>query len=157
MESGRMKLTAGGSAVEVRIEGETAVIGDRRVPFRVRRRAGRLESIEISGAVVPVRTVRSGDSVLLWAAGRVWRIRPAARRAARADHTLGQVSPMPGRLLRIVANPGERVERGQPILVLEAMKMEHVIRAAEAGRLARIAFVEGDLVDAGALLAEIEE
>ena len=151
-----MKLTAGGASVEVRIEGDTAVIGDRRVPFRARRRGGTLESIEISGALVPVRTVRSADSVLLWSAGRVWRIGPASRRAARADHGLGLVSPMPGRLLRVLAKSGDRVERGQPILVLEAMKMEHVIRAAEAGRLARIAFTEGDLVDAGALLAEIE-
>lgn len=151
-----MKLTAGGEPVEVRIEGDAALIGDRRVPFTVRRSAGEVESLEIDGRVVPVRAARSGTAVLVWAAGRICQIRPAASRAARPEHALDLLSPMPGRLLRILAPQGARVERGQPILVLEAMKMEHVIRATEAGRLVRVSFGEGDLVEAGALLAEIE-
>ncbi len=152
-----MRLTAGGDAVEVRVETDSAVIDDRRVDFRALRPGGEIDALEILGTLVAVRTVRLRNSVLVWAAGRVCRIREAARHSGRSEHGLDLLSPMPGRLLRILALAGSRVERGQPILVLEAMKMEHVIRAAEPGRLVRLPFGEGDLVEAGALLAEIEQ
>ncbi|HEV2064414.1 MAG TPA: acetyl-CoA carboxylase biotin carboxyl carrier protein subunit, partial [Thermoanaerobaculia bacterium] len=51
---------------------------------------------------------------------------------------------------------GDRVEKGQVILVLEAMKMEHAIRAPGAGVVARFFHGEGELVDAGTELAVIE-
>jgi biotin carboxyl carrier protein len=51
---------------------------------------------------------------------------------------------------------GDRVSRGDAILILEAMKMEHAIRATADGVVVRIVPAEGDLVDAGAELAVIE-
>jgi biotin carboxyl carrier protein len=62
---------------------------------------------------------------------------------------------MPGRVRMVVAVPGTRVSRGEVVLILEAMKMEHAIRAPRDGMVARIFFREGDLVEAGAMLAEI--
>ncbi len=63
---------------------------------------------------------------------------------------------MPGRVRRTLVRPGERVAQGQVVLILEAMKMEHAIRAPRDGVVARLAHAEGDLVEAGTELAAIE-
>jgi len=63
---------------------------------------------------------------------------------------------MPGRVRRTAAAAGDRVARGDVILVLEAMKMEHSIRAPRDGVIRAVHVREGDLVDAGMELADIE-
>jgi 3-methylcrotonyl-CoA carboxylase alpha subunit len=71
------------------------------------------------------------------------------------EHGHGSLSaPMPGKLVRIVAEPGTTVAKGQPLLILEAMKMEHTIRAPAAGTVNKINFVLNDLVEQGALLLD---
>ena len=66
------------------------------------------------------------------------------------------LAPMPGRVIRVDAAEGVRVEIGQPMLVLEAMKMEHEIVAPSAGVVTALPVGVGDQVDAGALLAAID-
>jgi 3-methylcrotonyl-CoA carboxylase alpha subunit len=61
---------------------------------------------------------------------------------------------MPGRIVRLLVSEGETVARGTTLLVLEAMKMEHEIRAPHDGTVARLPFLVGDQVDAGAPLVE---
>jgi 3-methylcrotonyl-CoA carboxylase alpha subunit len=63
---------------------------------------------------------------------------------------------MPGRIVRQPIKPGEQVARGAPLLVLEAMKMEHTIVAPSDGRVRAIHFVEGDQVEEGAVLLDFE-
>lgn len=63
---------------------------------------------------------------------------------------------MPGKILRILAQPGQHVERDQPIVVMEAMKMENEIRAAHAGKVSQVKVVEGQAVETGADLVLIE-
>lgn len=65
-------------------------------------------------------------------------------------------APMPGKLVRIVAEPGTTVAKGQPIIILEAMKMEHTIRAPAAGTVKKVNFAINDLVEQGALLVDFE-
>jgi biotin carboxyl carrier protein len=65
-------------------------------------------------------------------------------------------APMPGKLVRLLAAPGEQVAAGQPILVIEAMKMQNELRAPKSGRLAAISVREGETVAAGAVLVTIE-
>ncbi|RMF17257.1 MAG: acetyl-CoA carboxylase biotin carboxyl carrier protein subunit, partial [Alphaproteobacteria bacterium] len=67
------------------------------------------------------------------------------------------VAPMPGKVLEVQVREGDRVEHEQPLLILEAMKMEHQLRAPRAGRVARLAVAVGDQVEEGALLLKIEE
>jgi 3-methylcrotonyl-CoA carboxylase alpha subunit len=62
---------------------------------------------------------------------------------------------MPGRVRRVLVVGGAAVERGQPLLVLEAMKMEHSIRAPRDGVVRRVCVAEGELVDAGVELVEL--
>ncbi len=78
-----------------------------------------------------------------------------SRRAAAVEHLDGLAAPMPGRVRRLVAAEGSAVARGDVLLVLEAMKMEHAIRAPRDGVLERFRVAEGDLVEAGAELAEL--
>jgi propionyl-CoA carboxylase alpha chain len=66
-------------------------------------------------------------------------------------------SPMPGSVWKVLAAAGDQVEKGQPLLVIEAMKMEHEIVAPVAGPLEEMRVAEGDQVDAGAILAVIGE
>jgi 3-methylcrotonyl-CoA carboxylase alpha subunit len=152
-----MKLSRGDRAAEVRVEGESAVIEGRRVPFQAIRAGGRLEAIRAGSDVVRVRVERDGSRVLVWCAGSVHEFRQTALRAAAAAEASGDLlAPMPGRVRSVLLGPGERVGRGDVILILEAMKMEHAIRAPRSGTVARVLFAEGDLVDAGAVLAEIQ-
>ncbi len=72
------------------------------------------------------------------------------------DLEIGPVAPMPGTIVALVAKPGETVEAGEPMLIMEAMKMEHTLRAPARGRVARFACAVGDFVAEGAALLEFE-
>ncbi|MEV4009197.1 biotin carboxylase N-terminal domain-containing protein [Nonomuraea angiospora] len=67
------------------------------------------------------------------------------------------LAPMPGSVLRVEVEPGDRVTKGQPVLVLEAMKMEHRIAAPSDGVVADVHVEKGRQVEAGAVLAIIQE
>jgi 3-methylcrotonyl-CoA carboxylase alpha subunit len=66
------------------------------------------------------------------------------------------VAPMPGTVTRVLVEPGTEVVRGTPLIVLEAMKMEHTLRAPADGRLAALKCAVGDFVQEGAELAGFE-
>ncbi|HYV41048.1 MAG TPA: biotin/lipoyl-containing protein [Thermoanaerobaculia bacterium] len=151
-----MKLSSGEEVAEVLIERENALLDGRRVMFDASRRDGRLEAIRIGQDVFRIRVAREKERVFVWCAGEVREFRRAGRRAARMTEAAGGLAaPMPGRLRRIVAKAGSSVARGDVILILEAMKMEHAIRAPRAGKVEKIFHAEGDLVEAGEALAEI--
>jgi len=63
---------------------------------------------------------------------------------------------MPGRIVRILVAPGAPVKKGQPVLVVEAMKMENEMKAPVDGVLAEVFVSEGQVIEAGAKLARIE-
>ena len=64
-------------------------------------------------------------------------------------------APVPGLITRILVQPGEKVEAGQPLLVLEAMKMENEIKAPRNGTLLQLNTQTGKTVTLGDVLAEI--
>jgi acetyl/propionyl-CoA carboxylase alpha subunit len=63
---------------------------------------------------------------------------------------------MPGRVVQVMSSPGDEVQPGQPILVLEAMKMQNEIKSPQAGRLVQVCFQAGDYVEAGSILFTVE-
>ena len=65
-------------------------------------------------------------------------------------------APMPGRVTRLLVGPGERVEKGQALAVLEAMKMESRFEAPRAGVVAAVHVREGDQVEEGTVLLDLE-
>ncbi len=66
------------------------------------------------------------------------------------------LAPMPGRVVRVLVGPGDTVEAGQPVLVIEAMKMENELRSPRAGRIKDVAVEQGASVEAGRVLVVIE-
>ena len=69
----------------------------------------------------------------------------------------GLTAPMPGKVISTHAAVGDRVESGQLLLVLEAMKMEHRVTAPEAGAVSEFRVAEGEQVGNGELLVVIDE
>jgi biotin carboxyl carrier protein len=63
------------------------------------------------------------------------------------------VAPMPGKVVRILVHPGDHVEAGQGLLVVEAMKMQNEIRSPKSGTVERVVAKEGQPVNAGEVLA----
>jgi biotin carboxyl carrier protein len=72
-----------------------------------------------------------------------------------ADGVQSLLAPMPGKVVRVLARPGDMVEAGQGILVVEAMKMQNEMKAGRAGRVLSIAVQEGATVKADEVLARI--
>ena len=87
----------------------------------------------------------------------VFESQPAtARKTRRIEHPEGEISmPMPGRVVRVHVSEGEAVKRGQALVVVEAMKMEHTLKAPRDGSVRHLSAKDGVLVEAGAMLMEI--
>jgi propionyl-CoA carboxylase alpha chain len=64
---------------------------------------------------------------------------------------------MPGSVVTVAVEAGQHVDAGQPVLVLEAMKMQHTVTAPHAGVVTDVAVASGDQVAAGSVLAVVEE
>lgn len=65
------------------------------------------------------------------------------------------LAPMPGKIVRVLVQPGDRVEAGQGLLVVEAMKMQNEIRSPKSGTIERILASEGQTVNAGEILCVV--
>ena len=78
----------------------------------------------------------------------------ARRREGGAGGSLE--SPMPGVVTRVMVAAGDTVAKGQPMVAIEAMKMEHVIRAPGPGRIKRVLAKPGEMVNGGVALVELE-
>ncbi len=65
-------------------------------------------------------------------------------------------SPMPGRIVAVLVKTGDRVAKGQPLVILEAMKMEHTLTAPFQGTVTAISATEGNQVSEGVVLARID-
>jgi 3-methylcrotonyl-CoA carboxylase alpha subunit len=90
------------------------------------------------------------------AAVRLRHIDPLAPRAASAAAAGGVTSPMPGRVVAVLVAAGDTVAAGQPLVVVEAMKMEHAIKAPAAGIVTAVRFKPGDQVGDGEALVTFE-
>jgi 3-methylcrotonyl-CoA carboxylase alpha subunit len=98
-----------------------------------------------------------GDALLVTMQGATWRFAVArtdgAHAGASGDGAI--LSPMPGRIIAVEVEQGQAVTRGQKLLTLEAMKMEHTMIAPFDGIVAELAAVAGAQVQVEALLARI--
>jgi len=97
------------------------------------------------------------DTVVVFEGGEPFVItRPVAAGGAGAASSDGAITaPMPGRIVQLSVKPGDRVERGRTLLVLEAMKMEHALAAPIDGVVAEVRVAQGDQVSEGALLVKL--
>lgn len=149
------------------------------VAYRMARRGHRVAEVALDGEVLDVAVgAVAPDGVVLTAGGvtrryvvdRVGAVvyvdgpdgssrlveedrHPVAAEQVSAGSAL---APMPGSVVRVAVAAGDRVEAGQVLVVLEAMKMEHAVHAGTSGTVAEVDVVEGDQVETGRLLAVVE-
>jgi biotin carboxyl carrier protein len=101
-------------------------------------------------------TSKDGDTMVI-ARGKEAVLSDAGKKMKKAGaHAGGLTSPMPGKIFKILKEAGAEVKKGEAILILEAMKMEHSIRSDKDGKVKKIFFQVGQLVQGGVLLAEVE-
>jgi len=106
------------------------------------------------------RAIRRGDNLYLEWDGElrcVQRVDPIAEAEASHAHHGGLTAPMNGSIVRVLVEAGQHVEAGAALVVLEAMKMEHSIRAPQAGVVKSLYCSEGELVSEGTALVELED
>ena len=106
--------------------------------------------MHVAGRTVPVQVRPS-----------TWMTRQGASSALRAGQLSGSgpqrvVSPMPGKIVRVLVKAGDPVTAKQGLVVVEAMKMENELRAARDGRVRELSVAEGQSVDAGTVLLVVE-
>lgn len=146
-EPWHFELPAGARQRRVRASGADAVLvedGERAQAIRVVRQGRR-------------RLVRRGllSVELELASGLRDRQEGAPLAGVESDSVVR--APLPGRIVKIAVQPGQEVGTNQTLLVLEAMKIEHLVGAPRDGRVRRVRCTVGDQVELGAVLIELEE
>ncbi|GLZ11409.1 acetyl/propionyl-CoA carboxylase subuit alpha [Actinomadura sp. NBRC 104425] len=155
----------GGDPVEVRVQGRAhdalVAVGDA-APVRASlRRDGRTLTLAHGDRTLTFRHARDGGTLWLGRDGHAWALAEHVRAetgggaSAAGDGVVR--SPMPGTVLSVKASQGERVAAGQPLVVVEAMKMEHTVTAPVAGTVTDLPVRAGAQVALDAVLAVIEE
>ncbi|NVZ73462.1 ATP-grasp domain-containing protein, partial [Pseudomonas gingeri] len=117
-------------------------------------------SIERQGIRRRYRAIRQGDNLYLQWQGELLAISafdPIAAVEASHGHQGGLTAPMNGNIVRVLVQVGQSVEAGTQLVVLEAMKMEHSIRAPQAGVVKALYCQEGEMVSEGSALVELQE
>ncbi|TWP33954.1 biotin carboxylase N-terminal domain-containing protein [Leekyejoonella antrihumi] len=115
-------------------------------------------TLEVDGVEQRLTVTRYGtELVVVDTADGAVALRPVPRFVdpSQAVAAGSLVAPMPGSVTRIAVEEGQQVEAGAPLLWLEAMKMEHVVRAVEAGVVEQIAVSVGQQVEPGTVLAVV--
>jgi biotin carboxyl carrier protein len=148
----------GNSRFEVRIDGVA-------LPLEARRQAGDTLSLRLTDGsthLVDVQRPFGSGQRTLTIDGQRLQTAVNGRRERRAAAATGGVgtqrvtAPMPGKVIRVLVAPGQQVEARQPLVVVEAMKMENELSVARAGRVAEVQVAEGQSVEAGRLLVLVE-
>jgi 3-methylcrotonyl-CoA carboxylase alpha subunit len=112
-------------------------------------------ALELDGARQDATIVRQGMTLTVVFADETCRLierDPLAPTPPEEDAAGRLTAPMPGKVLAVLVAPGAGVRRGQLLMVLEAMKMEHAITAPADGVVDAVHYAAGDLVEEGALL-----
>jgi 3-methylcrotonyl-CoA carboxylase alpha subunit len=113
---------------------------------------------DIDGGRVTATVVLEADALTVFAFGACHRLE-RQRLASVEDEEPGGllVSPLPGSVAQVLVEEGQTVDKGQALMIVEAMKMEHTIAAPHRGRVAQIYYSAGEQVAEGAQLLAMEE
>ena len=114
---------------------------------------------DLDGLRVSAAVVHDGDRVTILSGGRAHRIErmdPMALRDIDLDEGGKVTAPLPGKIVQVQVEVGGSVSKGDPLLILEAMKMEHTITAPRDAVIAALPFAPGEQVEEGAELVMFE-
>ena len=165
-----MKLIIDGQEFEVQPGGDTVAVADQQYSIRVTRqndivtvyvneRPFRVQLPEPSAEEGAIKLLVDAKEYEVEVKGRAAarpKASPAARRPAPAGGAGSIVAQMTGRVIRVDVQPGDQVEAGATLLILEAMKMENEIAAPKAGTVKDVAVAAGSRVSDGDLLLVLE-
>ena len=150
-----------GTALRIGVRGHAGGaqvrIGDRAAVPATARRLPDGMLLTWAGTTVRVLTAIEGAVTWIWLGGGTYALstvlppRPDAVEAADGDVR----SPMPGSVIAVRAAAGDSVQKGDVLVVVEAMKMEHALRAPRAGTVERVAVRSGEQVVVGQLVATV--
>lgn len=160
-----------------------ANIDGRHISIEIEERDGRITA-KVGERAYDLQVVRpepdaflifDGDRVL---EARVWSVEPNLSRVEIGNRTFSAsiidrkhrrasaerddegrrqlIAPMPGKVVRVLLNPGDEVKMGQGVVVVEAMKMQNEVKSPKAGRVIEIRVTEGATVNANQVLAIVE-
>jgi len=146
-----VRLHFAGSALRLAVKGKEHAFAGKHLE-------GGALSIRLDERVYRARALRDGSDWHVFAEGDYRRLTlrhglPGQDEEARSGSL---AAPMPGRIVQVMSRPGEAVKKGQPLLILEAMKMEHTITAPADGVVKEIHFAAGEQVLEGAELVTLE-
>ena len=160
-----MKLTRAGDASEIDAEvisrDGSAIrvrIGHRELAAQFTPEADGGGILTIAGRRYPIFVVRRKESILVSVGPASFEFKPAeaaSRRRVRGLAAAEVIAPMPGKVLKVLVRDGDLVEAGQPLVVIEAMKMETTLAAESAATVKHVRVEEGQTVDHGAVLIEL--
>ena len=144
----RADVAGSSFTVGLELEAGAAVVNGVRKPFRH----------AVDPGTGTIWLADAGFSVGLTVRDRKRRLAEALERIHREEGELSPEvrSPMPGTVTAVAVGNGDHVEAGQTVLTVEAMKMEHSIRSDKDGKVKKINFKVGELVQGGVTLAEVE-
>jgi len=157
----RVELASGGqrrTLMAVCLADRCQVCVDGEIPLEIRAdlNAGELH-IEHNGQRQRIDVAVDGDQINLFTDRAHWtfeRIAPLHRLRGDNVHAGALTAPMPGRIVALLVKPGASVIQGTPLLVMEAMKMEHTLTAPHDGSVRAFVAAEGELVADGAVLVD---
>ncbi len=133
-------------------------IGDQRWPLQVRALGAGRHDVTLAGQRSVLTVYRQGERVAVFAPGGSALLTEADLIAHAGDHA-GEggrlTAPMPGKVVAFFAQAGEAVRKGQPLAVMEAMKMEHTLSAPRDGVVEALLYAVGDQVGEGGELLRL--
>jgi biotin carboxyl carrier protein len=144
-------ISRDGNSIRIRVGGRELV-----ADFRPNADGGGV--LTIGGRRHMIYGARSRDSIFISVGPASFQFKPVeastrSRTRGLAAHEI--LAPMPGKVLKVLVRDGELVEAGQPMVVLEAMKMETTLAAESAAMVKQVRVEEGQTVDHGAVLIEL--
>ncbi|HTN29174.1 MAG TPA: acetyl/propionyl/methylcrotonyl-CoA carboxylase subunit alpha [Burkholderiales bacterium] len=145
--------------VEFGARGYGLRIGERTYALQAERREDGRMQLQLDARTYAARAVRDADDWHVFCGGACYRLR-LEDELQGLDLEAGGASlaaPMPGKVIRVLTEAGAKVTKGDALVILEAMKMEHTIAAPRDGVIAEIFFRAGDQVNEGAELLKLEE
>ncbi|MFI5353125.1 MAG: acetyl-CoA carboxylase biotin carboxyl carrier protein subunit [Candidatus Binatales bacterium] len=114
--------------------------------------------LSVGAGRMRIYAMRRGDSILIAIGPYQFELIVLEGRAARAAHQFAApevVAPMPGKVLEVLVKEGDQVEAGQPLLVMEAMKMETTLAAEGRAVVGKVRVAAGQMVGHGDVLIEL--
>jgi biotin carboxyl carrier protein len=155
-----VSLAGDGDALAATVDGATHRIADVTATAVAGVAGATVEMLDVvvDGIVRRAVVARTRDRILVAVAGHAWTFERVdeAHAGAGGAGSGAVVAPMPGKVVKVLVAVGDVVTAGQALVVVEAMKMETTLAAEIDGRVKTLAAEVGAMVDAGAIVAEIE-